>query len=195
MEELDLKKMWKSGERGDDFNYSSQTIARIIKQGPQNIVSRFIKTLTIEKWANVIVLSSAAIYLLIEQFWLLFGAMNVLNLAFFFYYQMLINKLDREFIDSNVMQYLNDVHKIITRFIKHYTIAAWVIVVPVFFVTIYFQQNGFHAYNMGMQTFYWVSFGSLVLAMATVYYILHLMYGKKAKRIKKMIDMLSEEEN
>lgn len=195
MEDLELKEIWKSGQGDEEFNYSAQTIERIIKQGPNNIVAKFVKTLIWEKWINLIILTCCTLYLWYEGYWFIGATIMVVNLLFFFYYNALIKKLDREYIDSNVIQYLHDVQRIVSTFIRHYQIAGMVLMVPAYFGAMYLHSQGYYEFHMEQSEFMIVNLGVLVFAIVLTFWIIDLLYGRKARKLKKMISSLKEEGN
>ena len=193
MEDLNLKEIWKSGQADEEFNYSSKTIERIIKQGPRNIVAKFVKTMVWEKWINLIVLTACTLYICYETYWIIGGIILAVNLSFFFYYNALIKKLDREYIDSNVIHYLHDVQRIISTFIRHYQIAGLALIVPAYFGAVYLHSNGYYDFKMDMSEFMIYNFIVLLIAVALTFWIIDLLYGRKARKLKKMIASLKEE--
>ncbi|MBU2885892.1 hypothetical protein KO507_08980 [Gilvimarinus agarilyticus] len=198
MEELDIKQIWKQGGNQERFSYSEEAIDAIIKQQPQNIVSKFVKTLRIERWANLIVLSLIGVYLSYVQYWVAAGVLLLINFGFFYYYHILIQKLDRKFIDNNVVQYLNEVHQSICRFITHFKITLVVIGIASFllgFYLGYIQHDDFEAMLDTVSMWKWIWAGVVIAgSLVFAYYMFYYMYGKKAQQIKKMVESLNNEE-
>ncbi|UXP33900.1 hypothetical protein N6H18_08075 [Reichenbachiella agarivorans] len=198
MEELDIKQIWKQGGKEQSFSYSDEAIERIVRQQPQNIVSRFVSVLRKERWANLIVLSALAIYLLLASYWGFAALVILMDAAFFFYYYFLIQKLDREFIDNNVVQYLKDVHQSICRFNRHFKITLVVIGAASVGFWFYLGYGKYDDVSIMMEQISWarwsmalvVTLGCIVLA----FYMFGQMYGKKAKMIKSMVESLDQEE-
>lgn len=198
MEELDIKQIWKQGGKGDSFGYSEEALDLIVKQQPQNIVSRFVKMLKFEKWANLIVLSGATVFLLVQSYWWFAAFMLFLDGGFFIYYNSLIRKLDRELIDSNVVQYLKEVHQSICRFIRHFKITLAVIGVISFsfgFYLGYSKHDDFAHMMESVTAIRWmIAAVVIVTSLVLAYYLFYQMYGKKAKLIKEMVESLDQEE-
>ncbi|MCV9388843.1 hypothetical protein [Reichenbachiella ulvae] len=196
MKDLDIKEIWKSGDGKERFEYSEEAIQAIIKQGPQNIVSRFVKTLNFEKWANLIVLSAASVFLFIETYWVFGVFMLILDFCFYFYYRNLIKKLDQKSIGNNVVQYLHEVHGNICRFIRHFKITLFVIAVASFafgFYQGYSKYEGVEDMMSHVSIYRWVAaFSVIAVSLVVAYFVFYYMYGKKAKQIKEMIESLDE---
>lgn len=196
MKDLDIKEIWKSGDGQEKFEYSEEAIQAIIKQGPQNIVSRFVRTLNFEKWANLIVLSGASVFLFFEQYWLFGGFMLVMDFCFFIYYRNLIRKLDEKSIGNNVVQYLHEVHGNICRFIRHFKITLFVIATASFGFGFYLGYSKHESFDDMIQNVPWprwiLAFSVIAFSLVVAYYVFYYMYGKKANQIKEMIDSLDE---
>jgi len=195
MEEKDIKELWK---QGDELNaaYSQEEVEKIIQLKPKDIVSKFIKTLKIEKALNAIVFSLAAIFFIYEQSWVLAIVFTIINTLFFVYYKKIIHQLSNESFDTDVVQYLCNVYKDIRRFVLHYKILLWVITVPAYTLGIYIQSpEKFNSIEklltLKVMT---ILIAGLVVSVVFAHAILYFMYGKKANKIKKMVDALNQEE-
>jgi hypothetical protein len=195
MEEKDIKELWK---QGDELNtaYSQEDVEKIIQLKPKDIVSKFIKTLKIEKALNAIVFSLAAMFFIYEQNWILSIVFTIINTLFFVYYKKIIQQLSNESFDTDVAQYLCNVYKDIKRFVLHYKILLWVITVPAYTIGIYIQPpEKFNSIEklltLKVMT---ILIAGLVISVVLAHVILYFMYGKKANKIKKMVDALNLEE-
>ena len=194
MEEQDIREIWKSDDSTGEFNYSGQTIERILEQGPQNVVSRFVKTLKFEQHLNWIAFTLLMCFLFYEGLWTWALVILGLNVGFFFYYRVLIKKLDRGYVDNEVIRYLHEIHRIIQRFILHYKFVGILVGLLVAVLVIYASEpEAFmdRVYDPKSLLTMAIAF---VFATALVFYLTYLMYGKKANSIKEMIRSLDSEE-
>jgi len=196
MEEKDIKDLWKKGDVLDNEKYSHETVERIILSKPKDIVSKFIKTLKIEMWLNLISFAALAIYFIYLQNWLVAIGVSILNALLYFYYHSLIEKLNSESFDIGVVQYLCKVYQSIRRFILHYKILLWLITVPAYFVGIYLSnpdtllaEGNFLSLKIIL-----ILIVGLAVAVTFAHTILYYMYGKKANKIKRMVSLLEKEE-
>ncbi len=196
MEEKDIKELWKQGDDLTTDKYSQETIEQIIQSKPKDIVSKFIKTLKMELWMNMVALTLLAVYLIVESEWMYAIGVTVLNVLTYIYYSSLIKKLNKETIDAGVAQYLCSVYKIIQRFILHYKIALWVSVIPAFFFGVYSSSLDLSNSEKYLYSpmFYISIIVALGICLLFTYLIFHFLYGKKANKIKKMVDALEQEE-
>lgn len=196
MKELDIKEIWKTGNEREQFSYSEEAIEAIVKQSPQNIVSRFVKTLNYEKWANLIILSGIVIYLLVAQYWAAAAFILAINAAFYLYYTRLIRQLDEKAIGNNVIEYLYEVHRSICRFIRHFKITLFVIGTASFgfgFYLGYLQHDSMTDMIESLSWWRWVlAFAVIIVSLIVAYTLFYYMYGKKARQIQDMIDSLDE---
>ena len=197
MEEKDIKELWKRGDELNANQYSLEAIERIIQLQPKNIVSKFIKTLKFEKTLNAVAFTLGSIYFLYELEWIWAVAFMIINVLFYVYYTKIIKQLSTESFDTNVAKYLCNVYHAIRRFILHYKILLWIISLPAFIFGIYIQNpeklNSIEAI-LSIKIIITLALG-FAITIGIGLAILYFMYGKKAKKIKKMIDSLNQEEN
>ncbi|PIB34067.1 hypothetical protein BFP72_00795 [Reichenbachiella sp. 5M10] len=198
MEELDIKQIWKKGNETEEAGYSVEAIESIIRQRPQNIISRFVKNLRIEKWLNLVVLTAVCIYLGYTQMWVMAAIMLTFNLLFFFYYRALIRELDQKIIDQDVVRYLNEVHKSICRFFKHFKITLVVVGMAAFAFGFYigYTQNDKYTSVFVEDNWWKWAWGAVVIvsSMVFAYFMFQHMYGKKGRQIKEMVESLNRDE-
>ncbi|MGL1888520.1 MAG: hypothetical protein OCD76_18550 [Reichenbachiella sp.] len=197
MEELDLKKIWKTGEKSTT-GLSQERIGEIISQRPQNVIASFVRSLNMELWINLCVLTGVAGALFYLGMWWRASGTLVLDVMFFLYYKSLIKRLSREFVDQNVVEYLNDMHLKICQFIRHFKIALLVVGLIGFcvgFVIGFTDHKVAPDMFVNMPPWKW---GMVILTVAVslglAYVFFHQMYGKKAAKIKKMVESLKKEE-
>ncbi len=200
MKEQDIREIWKSGDMKIDTGYQKEQIEQIINRGPKNVISRFISTLRIEQRLNFVIFLGAMIIMFLEQMWFTGWAMIVLNVLFYVYYKNLIEKLNGKIVENNVLIYLQEVYNLMKRFILHYNLASFVLILPAYILSIYFvryykEGQGFDFLetmsNEKLITHAFVLAGALLAALL----LIHLMYGRKAAKIKTLIDSLTEEES
>lgn len=194
MKDLDIKDIWKQGDTKNDQAFSEPTIEKMISSGSHSLVHRFVRTLVWEQWINLIILTSLVVELYLAAEWLIGSLTLALNFTFFFYYQNLKNNLKEEYINSDVLVYLRRVQQKIRRFIKHLKIASVVILLLAIIAAYYLNNHGFYEEVMDSQSLL-ISLGvSLIIAFPAALYFIHLLYGKKAIKLEKMICSLEQEE-
>lgn len=195
MKDLDIKDIWKGGNAADEKVYAKPEIDKMIRKGSISLVRRFIKTLRIELWINLTVLTALSIALFYSKQWVIGGGMMALNLVFFLYYKNLINKLKQEEIDSSVLEHLYAIQAIVKRFILHYKIATVVLSVLIVGAVFYLEGSEFYLkYTSNPKAFVIGLAGGILVAIPFSLYMIHLLYGKKAKKLAHMICSLEKEE-
>lgn len=194
MKDSDIKDIWKGGDLADDKAYTSTDVDQMISKGSHGVVQRFLKTLMWEQRVNLLVLTSLALELFWEREWVVGTCCLILNFVFFFYYKMMRRNLKKETIDSTVLEYLYRVQKMIGQFMRHLKIASFAILILAVYAAYYLNGRGFYDEVMD-PTAFWIGITvGLVMALPITFYLIHLMYGKKARKIRHMIASLEQEE-
>ncbi|SMD33806.1 hypothetical protein SAMN04488029_1678 [Reichenbachiella faecimaris] len=196
MKDLDIKDLWKQGDAKEVGTFSVSQIQDMIRKGSDSLIHRFIKTLTIELWINLVILTLLSGSLLYLSEWEVGGVAMILNILFWLYYKNLIGNLKREEIDSTVLAHLYVIQKMVKRFILHYKIATLVMSLIAVSAVFYLENNAFYymfsekpkATAIGMAC-------GFVFAVPLSLYLIHILYGKKAKKLADMIDSLEKEED
>jgi hypothetical protein len=141
-------------------------------------------------------LSLLVVYSAIQTKWVLLIFLVLVDIAYFIYYFKLIRRLKKENIELTVLEYLNVLHNIILQFIKHNKVANVILAVPLFVTGMYFANpNIFTEKYLSDGWFIVLVFISFALGILLLYLILFQVYGKKANKIKLMIEELKQEED
>lgn len=194
MKDLDIKDIWKGGDLADQRAYAKPEIDKMIRKGSHSLIHRFVRTLIWEQWINLLVLTSLVVDLALASEWIIGACTLFIDLLFFVYYQKLKNNLKNEQIDSHVLAYLYRVEELIRQFIRHYKIAAVVLCLLAVVAVYFLNEHQFYDEIMETQSMFIGVIVGLVAALPITFYLIHLMYGKKAKKLKKMIASLEKEE-
>lgn len=196
MKDLDIKDIWKQGDTKNANAFSEPQIEEMIRKGSDSLVNRFIKTLKGELWVNLVILTSLSLVLLYSKQWVVGGGMVLLDFLFFLYYQDLIKNLKKEEIDTSVLDYLYTVQRMMKKFILHYKIASFVLAVLIVAAVFYLDGNEFYAikYAADPRSFIIGLVAGILFAVPFTLYMIHLLYGKKAKKLAHMICSLEKEE-
>lgn len=196
MKDLDIKDIWKQGDEANVQAFSNPEIEAMLRKGSDSLVHRFIKTLTIELWVNLIVLTGIGLGMIFSDQWTVGVGLLIIDLLFYFYYRNLINSLKKEEIDSSVLAYLYTIQKMVRRFILHYKIASLVLVPIMLAIVLYLDGNDFYVkYSANPESFVIGMACGIVIAIPFTFYMIHLMYGKKARKLAHMIRSLEKEES
>lgn len=195
MGEIDIKLIWKSGD-DQPTNYPKEAIDAIVRQGPNNIVQRFVKTLRIEQKVNVISLVMVTIIMIIRQSWLLAAGLTAFNIGTFYYYRQLVKRLDVNVLDFDVISYLMEMQRIIHKFMSHYRIFIILLLIPAYWLSLKVIERLTGVSQIWTQTNYHIANAGIIGLLVVISFIcLHWMYGKKSQRLKTMIRALRAEES
>lgn len=195
MKDLDIKKIWQEGNEESSFSYTNDKIDIIIKKNPQNIVQKFQKTVVFELWFNAITITAAAIYTAFLELWVFALLIFILDVGLFIYYKDLSKKLKIRYINSNVVSYLNETHAVIKKFMRFYKILTTILIFPGLFYGMYLSDSEIIKSGEIWSLKYLVLlFIAAILVILIAHFCIYLMYGKKANKIKSIVEMLKSEE-
>ncbi|MEO9968129.1 MAG: hypothetical protein ABJF11_20210 [Reichenbachiella sp.] len=195
MKDLDIKDIWKGADSMDADAYAKPEIDKMIQSGSHSLIHKFVRTLVWEQWINLLVLTSLVVELFWAGEWIIGTGSLVVNVAFYVYYQKLKTNLRNEEIDTHVLAYLYRVQDIIRQFIRHYKIAAIVLGVLAMIAIYYLNEHNFYEERMDNESVMYGLILGVMAALPMTFYLIHLLYGKKAIKLKAMIRSLEAEES
>ncbi|WP_420318330.1 hypothetical protein [Ekhidna sp.] len=196
-EEFDIQSVWKKSKKSTDV--STFLIETLEKKGTKTTMYWIKVVLWIEFWMNLILLPIIIPYLIRkeEPTWYI-GIYVGVTIIYFIYYQFLIRQINRFNYDGNVIHSLKKVYGYLRFFLLHYKVVIW-------FSMIFGLIYGFVAPEnqealSGLQTTkQWIiaiGFSTLIVAVVggLMHLLVHLIYGRKIKRLKRMVRDLESEE-
>ena len=196
MKDLDIKKVWNTDEERIGGSIDEQKVDDIIEKGSVNLISKFIKTLKYEMWLNLFAFSGGAAWLYYRGKWQLGTPLLAIDILYFFYYQKLIRTLSEKTIDANVLEYLRMMYQIIVKFIVHYKNANLILAVPFFMLGMYIAKPDIFSLDFFSDGWTVVMIlSAFTVAILLFYVLVYLLYGKKANKIRMLIEELSQEES
>lgn len=195
MKDSDIKDIWKGGDLNDEKSFSSSDVDLMISKGSHGVIQRFLKTLMWEQYINLIILTSLAIELFWENEWVVGIGTLAFDFLFFFYYRRLRKNLKNESIDTSVLDYLYRVQKIIKQFMTHLKTASFIILILAIWAAYHLNEHGFYDDVMEPDAFWMGIVAGMIIALPITFYLIHLMYGKKARKLAHMICSLEKEES
>ena len=189
-EELDIRSIWNKGKEKEDP--SSLHISMIEKKGTKTTLYWIKTILWIEFWITVIIGPFMIMYFVKNVnpigFPIAYGVIIVLYL---FYYQFLIRQINKFNYDRNVIESLKKVYAYLRFYLIHYKVAIWLSVLMGIIYGLYAPQNA-EAMEKIETTEQWLT----VIAISTVIMLIiggilhlgvHLIYGRKIKRLKLLV--------
>lgn len=207
MAELDLKEIWKKGEvtltesKGFD-------LARAIGKKSQSVLQRIKLILWVEFWLNVLFTPTAAViyYIQFNRGWAVFAA--VIFVIYFLYYLFLIRSIKRFDYSGNVKASLTRIYKYLKFYVLHYKVMIWLcfLVIPwaalAFGVYVgytgapepdWITPKNAPQFEFTKQQAYMVLAAFIiipVLVSLLFHFLVGLLYERKIKKLKRMIEDL-----
>ena len=195
-EELDIRSIWNKGKAQEDP--SSLPINMMEKKGTKTTLYWIKTILWIEFWISI-ALGPVMVFYFAQHnnpigFPIAYGVIVVLYL---FYYQFLIRKINAFNYDRNVIESLKKVYGYLRFYLIHYKIAIWLSVVMGIVYGFYAPQ-----YQEIMQKIetkeQWISiivFTTLWMSLigGILHLVVHLIYGRKIKRLRTTVKELENE--
>lgn len=196
-EELDIRSIWNKGKEKEDP--ASLSINMMEKKGTKTTLYWIKIVLWIEFWLSIFISPFMIIFFVTNDNPVGFPiAYAVIIILYLFYYQFLIRQINRFSYDGNVIESLTQVYGYLRFYLIHYKVAIWVSVILGIIYAIYAPQNE-ETMKVIETTDQWLTF--LVISLLTssiiggiLHFLIHLIYGRKIKRLKRTVKELQKEE-
>ena len=189
----ELKNIWESASQPVEI--SDERVEKIINKKSLNLVEKLTKAVRFEHIFNMIVsplLVAICVWMEVYKLALILSAMLIPILL---YYHFLIEKLYNHRIELNVYEYLKESYATLKRFILHYYLAAIFILLISLYAGYELGETmlGNHIGVIDQKSFnediyYWSVVAIISIALA--YLFIYLLYGRKLRRLKKIIKEL-----
>ncbi len=196
-EDLDIKSVWNRTKAKEDP--SSLQIDKLERKGAKTTLY----------WIKIILWIEFTLTLVSMPFLVVFTTSRgdstgfitfyiVLTVIYLFYYQFLIYQIRKFSYDGNVLQNLKRLYGHLRFYILHYYVVFWISLVVGFIYGILDPVNA-EALSMIQTTKQWViviAIWTLLLAIVggVFHLLIYLIYGRKIKRIRKMVKDLESEQ-
>lgn len=196
-EELDIQSLWNKGKELE--NPTSLKINMIEKKGTKTTLYWIKIILWIEFSINVICIGPAVVYMNSRDdspWWI--GSAIFVTLVYMVYYQFLIRQINRFSYDGNVVESLKKVYGYLRFYLLHYKVVIWVSMIIGFISGFFVEEN-----QEGLSEIDGVRDWTILIAVSLImvlilggimHFLIHLIYGKKIKRLKNMVKDLESEE-
>lgn len=196
-EDLDIKSVWNRTKAKEDP--SSLQIDKLDRKGAKTTLY----------WIKIILWIEFTLTLISMPFLVVFTTSRgdstgfitfyiVLTIIYLFYYQFLIYQIRKFSYDGNVLQNLKRLYGHLRFYILHYYVVFWISLVVGFIYGILDPVNA-EALSMIQTTKQWaivIAIWTLLLAIVggVFHLLIYLIYGRKIKRIRKMVKDLESEQ-
>jgi hypothetical protein len=194
MEEVDIKELWNKGK--GISSVQAVDVDVIISKKSKTPLYWIKVILWIEFWLNLA--SLPLTYFFYEEDPILFGIVGpILIVIYLFYYQFLIRKINAFDFAQDVKSGLKKLYGYLNFFFLHYKVIFWISLIIGFIRGFYEtpieepieEPLKFWAITIG------VSLILLGIAGLVFNFLINLIYGRKIKRLKKIVLEFEEEEN
>ena len=195
-EELDIRSIWNKGKAKE--NPSALRIDILEKKGTKTTLYWVKTILWIEFWLTIVMAPFMVIYINSREVTAWPSSIYVfVSVVYLFYYQFLIRQINSFSYDGNVVESLRKVYKYLRFYVLHYKVVMWISMI-IGFIYGFFAPENQEAYAKITTTKEWlivVAVSLLLLAIigGIMHLLLHLIYGKKIRRLKGMIKDLQQE--
>ena len=196
-EDLDIKSVWNRTKAKEDP--SSLHIDKLERKGTKNTLYWIKVILWIEFSLTLVSLPFMVVYVNSrgDSFGIIIFYI-IITFVYLFYYQFLIRQIKKFSYDGNVLQNLKKLYGYLRFYILHYYVVFWISLIVGF---IYGLMDPANEANLSLlqtakQWAIVIILWSLLLgAVGEIFhFLIYLIYGRKIKRVRKMVKDLENEE-
>ena len=192
MEELNIKEIWQT-QKLSTPDFQEDELERMLRKKSQSIVDKLKKTTRIEHAANIIVSIFLIIFFLYHKEYSFSVFLSIFMFAVVAYYKKLYNKLQSIQPSADVHLYLEQVYEKLNDFINKYQISLSILFTISFMIGLYLGiKDKPPGERFNEPSAYVKVIVVYAVALALCFFIVYLLYGKKAKRIKEMLNQIEE---
>lgn len=187
MEKDELKDIW--NVKGS-VSESETDMEVIYSAKSNNLIDKILNTIKFEQGMNYLIIPIVIIAFAFfkEYVWSLIAL--ILGIGTIIYYKNMITTLSRTETSLSVLDYLESSYQVIKRFRNHYLLIGIVMFFVGFSMTSSIISD-FTSGNFENLPLSLLGIGALIiLAIAIVYGIFHVMYGRNIKLLRRSIDEL-----
>lgn len=195
-EDLDIRSVWNRTKEKEDP--SSLKIDKLERKGTRTTLYWIKIILWIECAMTILLMPFLIIYMSNKgDSFALIAAYVCINVIYLFYYQFLIHQIRKFNYAGNVLQSLKKVYGYLWFYLMHYKVVLWISMIFGFIYGLYDPANA-EVMSKIKTTEQWVkmlAFSAVLLGIvgAIFHLLLHLVYGRKIKRLKRRIKDLEKE--
>jgi len=196
-EELDIRSLWNSSKKREDPR--SLQIDTLERKGTKTTLYWVKFILWIEFWLTLIGGPFAVWWMHSLYHSTIFSvSYGLFCLAYLFYYQFLIRAIQNFNYDGNVIESLKKVYGYLRFYLLHYKVVIWLVVPFAFVGGIIVGINQDNGIQEDADLSFWLRLIGITLLFIAViggvlHFIIHLIYGRKIKRLKGMVKEFENE--
>lgn len=194
-EEIDIIALWDKGKLIDSTPHVD--IDKAIKSQSKGTLYWIRIILKIEFWLNVAVILGTIYFVTFQEFSPIWGSVIIgISIIYLFYYQFLINQIKRFSFVDDVKTNLKKLYNYLRYFLLHYKVVIWLSMalglirsfvedIPNQLTPEQINQPNFWPVLIITSSLFSIGIGAII------HYLVHLIYGKKIKRLKNLVKEFS----
>lgn len=194
-EELDIRSVWKKSKENTDL--SSFQVNMLERKGTRTTLYWIKTILLIEFWSSIVFVPLLVWYLRNRGdsigFILFYLAVTIIYL---FYYQFLVKQIKNFNYDGNVLDSLKKVYGYLRFYLLHYKVVIWLSMIIGLIYGFLAEENHQNLEKIDSLKGWVLTIGFSVILTGIVggimHWLVHMIYGRKIKRLKRMINDLSD---
>jgi hypothetical protein len=200
-EELDnIKALWKQSKESIPVPEIRRELLE--KYRPKTTLYWIKVILTIEFWLSIGLFPVVTYFFMWKQYGYAGAASyTIISIAYLIYYRFLINSISKFNYDFSVVESLKKVYGYLKFYLLHYKVVIWISLLVGFTLGLLqgIEQglNGQPIADEDKVMFWSVAIGLSLLIVGVIggimHFLVHLIYGRKIKRLKKMVRSLEAE--
>ncbi|WP_421762819.1 hypothetical protein [Ekhidna sp.] len=196
-EELDIRSVWKKSK--EQMDASSFQINMLERKGTRTTLYWIRTILLIEFWFSIVCVPLLIWHLRDRnestEFIIFYLVVTVIYL---FYYQFLIKKIKGFNYDGNVLDSLKKVYGYLRFYLLHYKVVIWLSMTVGLIYGFVAEENHQNLQKIDSLEGWIFAIGFSVILTGIIggimHWLIHMIYGRKIKRLKHMIRDLSTED-
>lgn len=193
----DIKDIWKLESSGTPLE--EEAVDKMLQQDSTNMLDRIIKNLKKEHKLSFILYPIILLTLLYYELYIEAGLCLIIFVSTVYYYNKLLSELRINSIALSTNEYLKHSYRILKKFMNHYKISGVVLTIAGFTVGLLYSGGWDKLYNKfdqasGKELWLAITYIALGLMVSLGIFlkVIDLIYIKKMKSLKLLIDDLEE---
>lgn len=194
-EDQDLKALWQKGKSKATLNVDLPSYEQNKSTG--SILKNVRLILRIEMWINIVFFLPICYWLSIEQMhWMVTAFYTFITAVYLFYYDFLIKKTLSIDFNEDVRNSLKKIYGYLSFYLLHYKVIIWISLIGGYGYGLWMARSA-DPTPIEDPTKFWlviaaVSIPFIGIAGGLFHFLIHMIYGRKIKRLKQIVQAFSD---
>ena len=195
-EDIDIIALWEKGKSVD--NTPEIDVDQTIGKRSKNTLYWIKVILTIEFWLNLLMIPLTVYFLIYKEADYVWGGLaTVITFGYLFYYQFLIKQVTQFSFEEDVRTSLKKLYGYLRFFVLHYKVVIWIAIILGLLRSYTVDVPNQIPPEQLADPNFWPMMIAVTVPFAIIIgliitWLVHLIYGKKIKRLKKLVKEFSE---